>query len=140
MISIYSTVKKKGVSEKTIKELVSFILKQSKVHGDVSVHFIGDTKMKRLNKQYRGKEYSTDVLSFAQQEGEWITPTEDLGDIFISVPYIRAQAKRFDVSYREESMRMLVHGLLHLLGHDHQKEKEAQQMYQLQEQYIKKFL
>lgn len=64
----------------------------------------------------------------------------DFGDIFISVPYIRKQAALWSVSYQEELTRMLIHGVLHNMGYDHQEEKEAKQMFGLQERFLKSVL
>ncbi len=77
--------------------------------------------MKLLNAQYRGICRDTDVLSFplmdkAVQDG----PAVMLGDIVISVPMALRQAKEYKVTFYEELMRLLIHGLLHLTGHDHE--------------------
>jgi probable rRNA maturation factor len=77
----------------------------------------------------------TDVLSF-ETGTSWGEVDEELGDIFLCQEYIRAQAHRFHVSPKEEMIRMLVHGILHLLGYTHEKKKDADRMFSLQEQYV----
>ena len=130
---VYKTVKKSPVSQKYINHIVESVLKKCKVRGvDFSLHLIGDQKMKRLNRQYRGQEKTTDVLSFAMEDGK------DLGDIFISVPQIKRQAKLFEVSMKEEFTRIFIHGILHLLGYNHQKVGDAKKMFALQELLLKK--
>ncbi len=140
--TIFTTVKNIGVSQKKIRDVVLLVLKKIKKHNaTVSIHFIGDTQMRRLNREYRGKDKVTDVLSFAMQEGEdWNSQLKeqdkDWGDIFICVPQIKRQAKEYGVTYTEELIRMTVHGVLHLLGFDHEKEEDANIMFSLQDRLV----
>lgn len=130
---LYKTVRDVPLSSKKIVAAVNIVLKAIKIpHADVSVHIIGDYRMKTLNTTYRGKATTTDVLSFPTED-----PThDDIGDIFISAAQIRRQAPRFDVSEKEEFLRMLVHGILHLVGYDHIKKKDANMMFPLQERLL----
>jgi len=90
-----------------------------------------------MNFQYRGKDRTTDVLSFGLYEGESSRAQgNELGDIFICVPQIIRQARRFSVSTKEEFIRMLVHGILHLLGYDHETSSDATRMFELQEKLL----
>jgi rRNA maturation RNase YbeY len=83
---------------------------------DVSVFFCGDRRMAGLNRRWRRKTRSTDVLSFPVGE----IGARFLGDIVISVPYATRQARRRGGSPAREMDRLLVHGYLHLLGYDHE--------------------
>lgn len=76
--------------------------------------FCGDRRMRSLNRRYRGKDRPTDVLAFPA-EGEGL-----LGDVVISVPYASRQARRRGEPAAREIDRLLVHGLLHLCGYDHE--------------------
>jgi len=107
-------------------------------NGDLSVNLVSEKKIRELNKQYRGKDKVTDVLSFSMMEkGRSKSEKEsDLGDIFICEKQVKRQAKEYKVSEKEEFKRMLVHGVLHLLGFDHQKTSEAKKMFKLQEDII----
>lgn len=140
--TVYKGVRKPiGISNKKISQTVEFVLKSLKISGEVSVHLIADTKMRQLNAHYRGKDKTTDVLSFAMVDDEIPGGMHnDWGDIFISIPQIERQAKRFNVTRKEEFMRMLVHGTLHLLGYDHEKKSDANIMFPLQEKLLKKCL
>ncbi|HKD11416.1 MAG TPA: rRNA maturation RNase YbeY [Thermoanaerobaculia bacterium] len=80
---------------------------------EVSVLFCGDVRMRSLNRRYRRKDRSTDVLSFP---GAGLA----LGDIVISVPYASREARRRGATTRREIDRLLLHGYLHLLGYDHE--------------------
>lgn len=91
-------------------------------NGEVVVLLTGDERVRELNRQWRGKDLPTDVLSFSQLEGEAIgADTDLLGDIVVSVDTLRRQARDGGWSDEEELSRLLVHGLLHLLGYDHER-------------------
>ena len=142
--SVYATVQRTHISEKRIKDIVFFVLKRlRKGNVAVSVHLIGDKKMRHLNHEYRGIDKVTDVLSFAlhspnssvlkSKGGEAV----DWGDMFICVPQIVRQAKYNEVSKSEEMSRMLIHGVLHLFGFDHVKKRDADKMFKLQESIVR---
>ncbi len=93
---------------------------------ELSVLFCDDPFIRDLNHSYRKKDKATDVLSFsAIENGDAFISTELLGDLVISVPTARRQARRFGVSVRDEIMRLLVHGVLHLFGYDHENVSQA---------------
>lgn len=73
----------------------------------------GDAELRRLNRDFRGKDYATDVLSFPGQDGH-------LGDLAISAMRARAQAREFGHSAEDEVRILMLHGVLHLLGYDHE--------------------
>ena len=135
--SVFSTLRSPIVVSRTyIVQSVLHVLKKQKKKGSVSVSLIGDTRMRTLNKTYRGKDKTTDVLSFAMEEGMVMPGETDFGDMFISIAQIRRQANTHNVSFKEELTRMMVHGTLHLLGYDHMTKKEAAIMFPLQEKYV----
>lgn len=128
---VYQTVKNAGISQRRVKKTVEAVLRHVKFpHASVAVHLVGDTRMRTLNRTARGIDRSTDVLSFPMEE------REDWGDIFLSIPYLRRQAKRFGVSFEEELHRMLIHGVLHLAGFDHDAPLSAKRMFALQESLL----
>lgn len=108
---------------------------EKKIAGKVEVVLIGNSEMKKLNQSWRGKNSTTDVLSFAWAEEKTVV-SRCLGQIFISWPQIAAQAKEYGVKPIEELKRMLVHGLLHLIGYEHTKRADAEKMYLLQERIL----
>lgn len=84
--------------------------------------------MRKLNRTYRQRDYATDVLAFPMQEASH-SPLAFVGDVVICVPVALAQATRFGNSANEEILRLLIHGVLHLLGYDHETtEREAKRM------------
>lgn len=104
----------------------------------MSLSVIGDARMRSLNRQWRGKDRTTDVLSFGLKERRgFVLPgpekaAQDIGDLFISLPQVRRQAKRIGRPVREEFALMVVHGVLHLLGHDHETLAQEKAMFALQ--------
>ena len=83
---------------------------------EVSVLFCADTRMRALNRRYRGQDRPTDVLAFPAGDAG----SQFLGDIVISVPYAEREARRRREPGAREIDRLLVHGLLHLMGYDHE--------------------
>lgn len=136
MVTYYQSVSYALLSVRLVEHIVrdTQVLAKRRHIGDVSVHMIGDMRMTRMNAQHRGKRYPTDVLSFPTEDAS------DIGDIFICVPQIIRQAKRFDVTPEEECVRMLAHGVLHLLGYDHQTKHDADTMFGLQEKVVRKYI
>lgn len=95
---------------------------------ELSIVLVGDERMRELNRAWRGKDRATDVLSFAQLEGDGSDLVALLGDVVISVDTLRRQAKEGGWTDGEELARLLVHGVFHLLGHDHEGPEEAATM------------
>lgn len=97
---------------------------------DLTVVLVDDDAMRQLNRSYRGKDRPTDVLAFAMREGER-APGDDgnLGDVVISLDTATRQARRRRRTLPEEVRTLLIHGVLHLLGYDHERSAaEARRM------------
>ena len=96
---------------------------------ELSVVLVADREMRTLNRRWRGHDRPTDVLSFAQREGPGGAPGGLLGDVVISVDAARRQARQRGETLGREADRLLIHGLLHLLGYDHERSAaEARRM------------
>jgi len=121
------------------KAALIFGKKMFKKTKETEVVIVSDAKMKKINFVYRGKKRTTDVLSFSFLEDKKIK-TDFLGQIFISYPQIKRQAKKYKIPEKEEFVRMLVHGLLHLVGYDHVTKAEEQKMFKFQELLVSKIL
>lgn len=105
---------------------------------ELSVVLVDDATIAELNATYRGKNGPTDVLSFAMNEGEWgdVNPGV-LGDIVISIPTAARQAAAAKHTLLDEVVMLLAHGLLHLLGYDHQTDAEHREMTKQTEQLVR---
>jgi len=96
---------------------------------ELSIVLCDDSFIHPLNRDYRGKDAPTDVLSFAQREGEGADPDDPvLGDVIISVETAARQAEERGHTLARELRVLLVHGILHLLGYDHIEDDEAEEM------------
>lgn len=116
------------------KDLAVALSLLGREEAELSILFVGSAKMKQLNLRYRGNPKETDVLSFPMEDAQSslqhpanrthhtssLMPTL-LGDIVISVPKTVEQARAYGTAFSEELLRLLIHGLLHLLGYDHEK-------------------
>ena len=87
----------------------------------VTIVFVSDAAIKKLNQQFRGKNYATDVLSFPTKSEDFETDNQShLGEIVISVERAAAQAKENGLTFSNEVEQLILHGLLHLSGYDHE--------------------
>ncbi|HSJ38108.1 MAG TPA: rRNA maturation RNase YbeY [Planococcus sp. (in: firmicutes)] len=107
---------------------------------EVSVSFVTNDKIREINREYRGKDQPTDVISFAMEEpGEGEVAIQDsdeprvLGDIIISLDRTREQAADYGHSFERELGFLAVHGFLHLLGFDHMDEFDEKEMFAKQD-------
>lgn len=89
---------------------------------ELSIAFVDDAEMQTLNASYRGKDYPTDVLSFPQEDMGGAPAL--LGDVVISLPTAERQAKEYGTELSYEVARLLVHGILHLVGYEHEEVAE----------------
>ncbi len=113
------------INRKKIKQVVFNTLSKNQIVGpvEVSIAIVGDRKMRALSKKYKGEDKTRNILSFSQTEGEAIkNPTEVLmlGDIILSYPMVIKEASRDEMLVDDKVGELIEHGLLHLLGINHQ--------------------
>jgi probable rRNA maturation factor len=124
--------KKAGVSAVFVKRAARAALSfLSQKETDLSVVFVADREISRLNKDYRNKNGATDILSFGS--GEKL----DLGDVFISPRSAKRKAEARGMTYEDYLKLLIVHGTLHLAGFDHQTEKEGKKMERAEKKILK---
>lgn len=129
------------VDETFVARVLEAAGKAISITGEVSVSFVSDEEIHELNRDYRGVDRPTDVLSFALNEGEDFPELGEegealLGDIIISVPTAIRQANEYNHTFKREVGFLLVHGFLHLNGYDHEDEETEKEMFDLQEQVL----
>lgn len=115
----------KDLIEKSIKA----VLKVEELDDDVevSVSFVGDEEIRELNRDYRGVDKSTDVLSFPMDD-EFIIDNRILGDVIINTRRVMEQAEELGHSHERELSYLTVHSVLHLLGYDHMEDEDKIEM------------
>ncbi|MGM0606920.1 MAG: rRNA maturation RNase YbeY [Candidatus Muiribacteriota bacterium] len=106
----------------------------------VDISFVSKEEIKELNFNYRNINKPTDVLSFSMKEGDFPECSKDLlGDVIICEDIVRENAVNNKVSFQEERLRVIIHGLLHIIGYNHDDKDGEKEMFNLQEKYLKKF-
>ncbi len=128
-VSIHCHVTRASVRRVTVRRVtLALLARLGQADDDVGIGFIGDTRMRRLNRVYRKRDRTTDVLAFAYREAP-AGVASPLGDVVISMPAAQRQARASRCSLNEEVLRLLVHGVLHLVGYDHERgERQARLM------------
>lgn len=103
---------------------------------ELSLTFVNNEEIHKLNKEYRQKDYATDVLSFPF-ENEFNLPINNiLGDIIISLQKAESQAQEYGHSFNRELGFLIVHGILHLNGYDHETKEDEEEMFSLQKKLL----
>ena len=112
--------KARPVSAPRLRRVLREVAQALRVRGELSLVLAGDGLLRRLNREYRGKDKTTDVLSFPGDGGE-----AGLGDIVISVAKAERNARRFGRTLPQELDVLALHGFLHVLGYDHEADNGA---------------
>jgi probable rRNA maturation factor len=121
-------VRKSGVDARALKSAMRKLLASvDQRDAAISVTLVDDASIRTLNREHRGKDKPTDVLSFPL-EPEPFSHERLLGDIVISIDTARRQAADYDAPLQRELERLMIHGLLHVLGHDHMEPGERARM------------
>jgi len=132
-------------NERFLKKVASNILEGEKQEADLSVVFMGLSRMRKLNDRYCYRDCATDVLSFGREsvlsKEKFIMPPEmndNLGEVVVCPGCVRNNAKRFGVLFEKELTACIIHGILHLLGYNHERGgNEAKQMFRKQNYYLR---
>jgi len=125
-----------------LKELLENVCKDEKLgDGEFNVIIVSEEKIQELNKNYRGIDRITDVISFALEDDKSfnIDAYRMLGDIYICLNRAKEQALEFGHSFKRELSFLAIHGLLHLLGYDHMNEDDEKVMFDKQEEVLKRY-
>ena len=143
MVEVYNNTKREVLFEDKIKEIVEFALKKENcTNGVVSIIFVSNKEIHRINKEYRNIDRVTDVISFAlEDDNSLINPSDYriLGDIYVSLDKAEEQAKDYGHSFEREVCFLVVHGIYHLLGYDHLNEDDEKIMMKKQEEVLDAF-
>jgi probable rRNA maturation factor len=126
--------KRKPVDRRGLRRLVRSVLEgEGMPEARVGLLLTGDEAVREMNRTWRGKDRTTDVLSFPDDgEGD----SGYLGDIAVSMDRAVEQAPRFSATFEQETARLVVHGLLHLLGYDHHSPAEGRRMKAKERAYL----
>ncbi len=132
MIYFHNAVRGSGINARRLKSVAQKLLQEVREPDSaISISLVGDAEIRTLNRKHRGKDKPTDVLSFPLYEPGERGPHDGerlLGDIVISLDTARRQAADYDAPLQNELYRLLIHGVLHVLGHDHEQTAERAAM------------
>ena len=122
MIEIINRQRRHEVNSKEWRDFTARVLEAIRYQDRaVTIVFVGNAAIKRLNQQFRSQNYPTDVLSFpTQAESFEIEDQSKLGDVVISLERATVQAKENGLTFTNEVQQLILHGLLHLCGYDHE--------------------
>jgi len=126
------------ITEEWVEEITSRVLRAVNLEeAQVSISVVGDDEMARLNGQYLGRPWTTNVMAFSQVEGEggYLTPNL-LGDVVICGDTCLREAEEAGMDFRERFLELLVHGILHLLGRDHEGDERERNSMEKEEETI----
>ncbi len=137
MIEINNLTNEKLEEIKELDDYTKYLLGYMHVDASFSVIIVDNDKIHEINREYRGIDRPTDVISFALEENEEYEIKERLlGDIYISIDKVYEQAKEYNHSVKRELFFLVTHGFLHLLGYDHMNKEDEEKMFSLQEEIL----
>ena len=128
-----------NIDNKLLNKVASFALEYEKVKKAlVNIIIVDNKEIRKINKEYRGIDRETDVISFALEDDNTFIelPIRVLGDIYISIDKAKSQALEYGHSLKREICFLVVHGILHLLGYDHMNEEEEKIMFERQDKIL----
>lgn len=108
--------------------------------GAVNIVLVDDREIRRLNRRYRGKDKATDVLSFSYLEGKMTPADGTVGDVYVSHQTLARDARRLGVAVPDLALRIVVHGMLHVIGYDHESDADAARMERRERALLKRLL
>ncbi len=121
-------IKNKNLLKKWLKDLI--VLEHASP-GQINIVLTSDNNVLELNNKYLSRNYLTDIITFDYSDNQVIA-----GDLFISVTRVRENSEKFDVTFKKELKRVIVHGVLHLLGYGDRTQKEKSLMQQMEDRYL----
>lgn len=142
MFEIYNETNEEIKELETIKQLMKFAIKHEKLGNvEFNIIIVDNEYIHTLNREHRGIDRATDVITFALEDYEDITYKDYrlLGDIYISIDKAKSQAEEYGHSFLRELAFLAVHGFLHLLGYDHMEKEEEKVMFARQEMILDEF-
>ncbi|HEX7896575.1 MAG TPA: rRNA maturation RNase YbeY [Planctomycetota bacterium] len=127
MISIANEQRRVPIPEADVRRVARRLLKGK----SLSIAFVTDAAIRRVNRRFLGHDWATDVISFP-------LGTDLLGELVISAPYARAEARKRGISEKEELLRYVIHGILHLQGYDDHAPADRKRMWARQEREVER--
>ena len=138
MVKTFNTSEHKDIDRRGLRKLASIVWKAFRSEKcDVSLNFVPDQEIIEINKEYLNKDYATDVISFDLGE----TPeTGQIADIYISPEVARQNAEHYRCDFSSELARVVIHGMLHVIGYEDTTDTERNEMRLLEDKFLEKYV
>ena len=127
------TVSKNNLCAK--HKLEDFILKEKKIAKEINFIFCKDNYLQKINEEHLQHADLTDVITFEHSQGNNL-----IGDIYISVERVKENASKFSVTFKSEITRVMIHGVLHLIGYNDKSKEQKEKMRKMENKFLKKVL
>jgi probable rRNA maturation factor len=115
-----------------VKQIIDrVIMKEGRVSGDLCFIFTDDESLREINVKFLNHDYNTDVITFDYDKDEQVN-----GEIYMSIDTIRENSAKYNVTLKEEVLRVMIHGVLHLAGYDDKDEKEKLKMREMENLWL----
>tara|TARA_B100000900_G_C20361697_1_gene626618 strand:+ start:189 stop:605 length:417 start_codon:yes stop_codon:yes gene_type:complete len=116
-------------------KLEEFILKEEKIAKEINFIFCKDNYLQKINEEHLQHVDLTDVITFEHSQGDNL-----IGDIYVSVERVKENASKFSVTFKSELSRVMVHGVLHLIGYNDKSKGQKEKMRKMENKFLKKVL
>jgi probable rRNA maturation factor len=132
----YDNIKFRLKETGSIKKFLEKVIREEKkIPGDLNFILTGDKQIREINREYLGHDYFTDVISFGAGEGREVS-----GEIYISIDTVKNNSKVYGTKLREEIVRVMLHGVLHICGYEDHETKDRDRMFKRQESMLNGYL
>lgn len=141
-IEVFNETKEELEELRELKEFLSSVAKDEGLDNIIyNVIIVDNEQIHEINKEYRGIDRPTDVISFALEDDKSFNRTDIrvLGDIYISIDKVRSQSCEYGHSFKRELYFLAIHGFLHLLGYDHMEKADEEEMFKKQEEVLSRY-